>query len=138
MMRLKTEITCQKCFAKGKVLYKFKGIQFIDCDCECPRIRVDWLMGPGAKEVVQLLRCAFRGHQSVLVRSTAKESSLSFLAAGSHHGLAPGTGLGKSLGKLQKMSQGSRRRKEVAYKAGSHYYYHTQKQIPNGCKALNL
>lgn len=29
MIRLKIEITSQKCFAKGKVLYKFKGIQLI-------------------------------------------------------------------------------------------------------------
>lgn len=84
-------------------------------------------MGPGAKEVIKLLCCAFRGHQSVLVMPTAKQSSLNFLAPGSHHGLAPGSGLGKSLGKLQKMSQGSRRRKKVASKAGSRYYYHTQK-----------
>lgn len=126
-MRLKIEIICQKCFAKGKVLYKFKGIQFVDCDCECPRIRVDWLMGPGAKEVAKLLCCAFRGHQSVLVMSTAKQSSLSVLAPRSHHGLAPGSGLGKPLGKLQITSQGSRKRKKVAYKARGHYYYHTQK-----------
>lgn len=127
MMRLKIEIICQKCFAKGKLLYKFKGIQFIDCDCQCPRIGVDWLMGPGAKEVAKLLFCAFRGHQSVSVMPTAKQSPLCFLAPRSHHGLAPGPGLGKPLGKLQKTSQGSRRRKKVAYKAGSHYYYHRQK-----------
>lgn len=126
-MRLKIEIICQKCFVKGKVLYKFKGIQLIDCDCDCPRIRVDWLMVAGAKDVAKLLRCAFRGHQSVPVMPTIKQSSLSFLAPRSHHGLAPGLGLGKPLEKLQKTSQGSRRGKKVAYKAGSHYYYHTQK-----------
>lgn len=84
-------------------------------------------MGPGAKVVAEFLCCALGGHQSTWVMPTAKQSSLSFLAPGSHHGLAPGLGLGKSLGKLQKESQGSRRRKKVAYKAGGNYYYHTQK-----------
>lgn len=128
MVRLKIEIICQKCSAKGKVLYKFKGVQLIDCDCEsAPGIRVDWLMGPGAKKVAELLCCALGRHQSMQVMPAAKQSSLSFLALGSHHGLAPGLRLGKSLGKLQKESQGSRRRKKVAYKAGGHYYYHTLK-----------
>lgn len=97
------------------MLYKFKGIQLIDCDCQrAPGIGVDWFMGPGAKEVAELLCCALAGHQSTRVMPTTKQSSLSFLAPGNHHGLAPGSGLGKSLGKLQKESQGSRRRKKVA------------------------
>lgn len=103
IIKLKIEIICQKCFAKGKVLYKFKGIQLIDCDCEsAPGIRADWLMGPGAKEVTEVLSCALGGHQSMQAMPTAKQSFLRFfLALGSHHGLAPGSGLGKSLGKLQ-------------------------------------
>lgn len=128
IIKLKIEIICQKCFAKGKVLYKFKGIQLIDCDCEsAPGIREDWLMGPGAKGVTEILCCALGGHQSRQAMPTAKRSSLRFVALGSHHGLAPGSGLGKSLGELQYESQGSRKRKEVASKAGGYYYYHTQK-----------
>lgn len=84
-------------------------------------------MGPGAKEVAELLQCALSGHQSMGVMFAEKQSSFNFLALGSHHGLAPGSGLGKSLGKLQKESQGSRKREKVAYKAGGHYYYHTHK-----------
>ena len=67
-------------FIKYKVLYKFKGIQLIDCDCQsAPEIGVDWLTGPGAKEVAELLCCASAGHQSMPVMPTA-ESRIPFVS----------------------------------------------------------
>lgn len=72
-MRLQIEIICQKCFAKGKVPYRFKGIQLIDYDCQsAPGIRVDWLMGPEAKEVVELLCYALGRHPSVAGNARCK------------------------------------------------------------------
>lgn len=51
------------------------------------------------------------------VMATANQNVLSFLVPASHQSLAPGSGLGKSPGKLQNKSQGLRRRKKGAYKA---------------------
>jgi hypothetical protein len=79
---------------------------------------VNWLMGPGAKETIKLLDGAWGEHQSVVGNDCCSTKCSWFLGPWETQSLAPGSGLGKSLGKLQKESQGSKKRKEEAYKAG--------------------
>lgn len=45
--------------------------------------------------MAEILCCAIGWHQSTQVMPTAEQSPLCFLALRSHHGLAPGSGLGK-------------------------------------------